>query len=334
MQTQVKTLKTIFIEPSYKIMYEDNIFNPTLYQDPSMALPYLRLRDNLATKGIAVHTADYYRMGKYLSEINEYWSFGVLNDFVRVKRNNLHIAGFLLLEPPLIYPKIYQNLSKYSKYFDKIYIYNSKAIAGEHKYKQALIPIPYNDILSHYWLNESRSDKLVLIAGNHAPFFKKNELYSERIQLVNFLSKNNFIDLYGRGWNFHINRRILWWKYLLNYSSIMKSYKGATSNKHETLSKYKFSICFENSITAGYITEKIFDCFYAGTIPIYYGDPNVKESIDPDSYIDFRKFDDYKDLELFVKNISEQEYNKIKNAGKDFILNKASNYYDFLDNIF
>ena len=114
----------------------------------------------------------------------------------------------------------------------------------------------------------------------------------------------------------------------------MKSYKGATSNKHETLSKYKFSICFENSITTGYITEKIFDCFYAGTIPIYYGDPNVKESIDPDSYIDFRKFDDYKDLELFVKNISEQEYNKIKNAGKDFILNKASNYYDFLDNIF
>ena len=60
-----------------------------------------------------------------------------------------------------------------------------------------------------------------------------------------------------------------------------------------TLSKYKFSICFENSITAGYISEKIFDCFYAGTIPIYYGDPNVKESIDPDSFIDFRKFDDY-----------------------------------------
>ena len=49
---------------------------------------------------------------------------------------------------------------------------------------------------------------------------------------------------------------------LPSFSSKLHSYKGETPNKIETLSKYKFSICFENtSSEPDYISEKIFDCF-------------------------------------------------------------------------
>lgn len=38
------------------------------------------------------------------------------------------------------------------------------------------------------------------------------------------------------------------------------------------VAEYKFMICFENSSGAGYITEKVFTPYAAGTIPIYWGD--------------------------------------------------------------
>ena len=38
------------------------------------------------------------------------------------------------------------------------------------------------------------------------------------------------------------------------------------------VSDYKFMICFENSLGSGYLTEKIFTAYAAGTVPIYWGD--------------------------------------------------------------
>lgn len=43
--------------------------------------------------------------------------------------------------------------------------------------------------------------------------------------------------------------------------------------------EYKFSICFENSSTSGYLTEKLIEAFAADTIPIYWGDPDAFGSI-------------------------------------------------------
>ncbi|MCL1721757.1 glycosyltransferase family 10, partial [Vibrio parahaemolyticus] len=51
-----------------------------------------------------------------------------------------------------------------------------------------------------------------------------------------------------------------------------KSYKGSVESKTHTLKNYKFCICFENAqMIEGYITEKIFDCFFSATVPIYWG---------------------------------------------------------------
>lgn len=46
-------------------------------------------------------------------------------------------------------------------------------------------------------------------------------------------------------------------------------------NKIEWLKTYKFNICFENSSYPGYLTEKLFDAFLAGCVPIYWGDTSL-----------------------------------------------------------
>ena len=88
---------------------------------------------------------------------------------------------------------------------------------------------------------------------------------------------------------------------------------GRVTNKKKFLSNYKFSICFENSKTAGYISEKLVDSFKAGTIPIYYGDDTVLELLNNKSYIHVKDEDDFKEKIELIKKIDNNDtlYNEI-----------------------
>ncbi len=55
----------------------------------------------------------------------------------------------------------------------------------------------------------------------------------------------------------------------------------------EWISDYKFMICFENSLGAGYITEKIFAAYAAGTIPIYWGDKTNFDLVRPEACLQY-----------------------------------------------
>jgi len=52
--------------------------------------------------------------------------------------------------------------------------------------------------------------------------------------------------------------------------------------KLEIISRYKFTIAFENSISPDYVTEKIYDALIAGSIPLYRGALNVDEFMPAD----------------------------------------------------
>jgi hypothetical protein len=43
------------------------------------------------------------------------------------------------------------------------------------------------------------------------------------------------------------------------------------ASKFDFLKGYKFCLCPENSYFPGYVTEKLFDAWYAGTLPLYCG---------------------------------------------------------------
>jgi hypothetical protein len=95
----------------------------------------------------------------------------------------------------------------------------------------------------------------------------------------------------------------------------------------EVLSLFKFIICFENSYTDGYITEKIFNCFLAGTIPIYKGAPDIKTFINTESFINPRETD-FLD-KIIALNKSEVLYDKMVNSKKitDFSYRTYINKY-------
>lgn len=82
------------------------------------------------------------------------------------------------------------------------------------------------------------------------------------------------------------------------------------------MNKYKFILCFENSYTDGYITEKIFNCFFARTIPIYKGSPIINNFINSNAFLNPDNMD-------YISEIQNNEllYNNIVNS------HKISSYY-------
>ncbi|WP_285693457.1 glycosyltransferase family 10 domain-containing protein, partial [Helicobacter ailurogastricus] len=72
-------------------------------------------------------------------------------------------------------------------------------------------------------------------------------------------------------------------------------------NKHEFISGYKFNLCFENSIGLGYTTEKIIDAYFAHTIPIYWGNPEVAKDFNPKSFVNVHDFKDFKEALDFIR---------------------------------
>ena len=58
----------------------------------------------------------------------------------------------------------------------------------------------------------------------------------------------------------------------------------------------------------GYITEKIFDCFVAGCVPIYLGAPNIEWYIPKACFIDRNDFESDAALYHFLKNMTEKDY--------------------------
>ncbi len=70
---------------------------------------------------------------------------------------------------------------------------------------------------------------------------------------------------------------------------------------------YKFSLAFENSMYKGYTTEKIVQAFAAGTIPIYWGDPDVGKEFNPKAFINCMEYDSLEEIIERIKEIDQDD---------------------------
>lgn len=72
------------------------------------------------------------------------------------------------------------------------------------------------------------------------------------------------------------------------------------------MSHYKFVLAIENTMTESYVTEKLFYALDSGSIPIYFGAPNVWDFVPPHSIIDGTKFRSLESLASDVKGLANE----------------------------
>lgn len=334
----------IFVDPHSKDYYCDNLFTSSQndYVNGESSSPLVRLKNYLLENKMEIHTADYLLSNAYPSHQSDYYAFNRLDSYLKLsKRKNVAIKSFMLMEPPAVAPHLYKALPKLSKYFNQIYLHNtdgdgySLKNVDVTKLRKLYWPQPYKNVLDIYWNNTNRFNKVVVINGNHIPRSRRNELYSVRIEAMMELADFKIIDLYGRGWEKWWSYRSMWTPYWKNYRKLMSIYCGECESKYEVLSKYKFSLCFENMAMKGYVTEKIFDCIYAGTIPLYLGASNIEDLLPSEAYVDCRQFNSWHELKMKLESMTEDEVSKMRDAGRSFLgSTEGLKYYNSLINIF
>jgi len=336
--------QAVFIDPSYDAYYRNKLFDiddAYLNRDDCLS-PFRRLRDELNARGVQVDTADLLLDGKEAGAPCQYYSLGLLANYQQLaERQNVHLGGFIIFEPPVVAPKLYRALPQLTAAFERVYVHNTTgdgySLKGvdQSRLRQLYWPQPYRNVLTSYWENTDRQNRIVVINGNHIPRSFRGELYSRRIETMAALARSGAVDLYGRGWDKWWSLRSMWPPYWRNYKTLMSIYRGACESKYEVLSRYRFSLCFENMTMRGYVTEKIFDCLYAGAIPLYLGAPDIGELIPAEAYVDCRRFASWEQMWHEVSRMSEDEVKAMRLAGREFIEGAGGRrYYDSLIGIF
>lgn len=91
-------------------------------------------------------------------------------------------------------------------------------------------------------------------------------------------------------------------------------------SKAEVYKQHRFALCFENMTGIdGYVTEKIFDCFRSGIVPIYWGAEDITDYVPPETFVDYRKFGSPESLHGYIRSIDRTEYMEYVNAAKQFL---------------
>jgi hypothetical protein len=168
------------------------------------------------------------------------------------------------------------------------------------------------------WFDQPRevSIKRELASRRYPPL--ASDLYIERLRAVAQFAGRPDFDTYGQGWDRRhpaVPGRL--------HEAFLRAYRGPAHGKLATLAQYRFALCLENSSFAGYISEKIFDCFFAGTVPLYRGAPDVLDFIPAETFVDLRQFRDYAALEQFLDALDEASARKYLDAAAEFMRSPA-----------
>ena len=154
-----------------------------------------------------------------------------------------------------------------------------------------------------------------------------SSLLDKRLEAIAYFLGQSSIEIYGSNWNDLSNLPTSWSKRNATYLNI--AYLGLCDNKIKTLSKYKFNVCFENIAQDYYVTEKIIDCFVAGTIPIYFGAPNIREIIPHEAFIDLRAFKTLYDLDNYLNAMTESQAIEMINAGRVYLNSAKGRFHSY-----
>lgn len=288
-------------------LLHNNIFDLNSPQNrDNCYAPFYLLKRSFAEVGVELNTADVNQTNKLLFE---------LHMDVQPRINNIPMY-VLLYETPQIKPV--NQCKDYIIKYRRVFTWNDDLVDGKHYIK---INIP-NDITvnqSRGW--EGRDRICCMIAGNKTVCQTSlHELYSERVRAIRWFEQHapHDFDLFGVGWNLCVPRQGLLGRVVnkLSKQVVIKtgyipfpSYRGKVVSKLETYQKYRFSICYENvRDLPGYITEKIFDSFFAGCVPVYWGASNISTYVPENCFIDRRKFNSYEKLYQFMVSMTEQDY--------------------------
>lgn len=280
-------------------------------------LPYRQLRELFRKSGVELSTADMNIGREVVFELH-----------INAQRRFPKCPAYAYLyEDPIIRPLNSEmaQLRRYRKVFtsNETLIDSKQILRLDYPNNLTLRPVPSFD---------ERDLFCVMIASNKALLHPHpRSLHGNRIEIIRFFEAQapDLFALYGKGWNIpavrhgltgRLVKRVNEWRARIAPSRPFPSYRGTVYTKSEVLDRAKFSICYENSRgSPGYLTEKIFDCFTSGCIPIYIGATHGAALVPEGCYIDGDRFNSPAEMLHFLQSIDVVSHARYQAAIQRFL---------------
>ncbi|MEP6690045.1 MAG: glycosyltransferase [Gemmatimonadaceae bacterium] len=314
----------VFLDPFSRHFYGNQLFDPRLrFNRDGAMIPWFRLKERLAARGVTLDTADYLAEAGKASPnrrgANVYVSFGIHDGYqALLDRDDVLINAFYLFEVVVVDPTMYEATPELAHHFRTIYSWTSSEqlrpfVPNVPVLQPFRIPMPFDRVVEPHWSRRDRHG-IIIVNSNKRAVLAAGELYTERLRALKHFASNGGIDLWGRLWETGLGEMDAEFG-----DAVRQTWRGPVDDKHEAMSRYRFAICYENMVLDGWITEKLFDCLYSGVVPIYLGAPDIGDAVDPNCYIDARRFADYHEMQRFLDSITEAEYEEMRVAGRDYL---------------
>lgn len=237
----------------------------------STGLPtkYMEWVKGLATADITIHI-DAALIGRSSSIYRKTKEYGWLCESRTVAKAPKHVnkellSGYSLTETQRfpLYEWCEDNIEELKKKFIKVFTHDAELARKDDIFQLTLCS-------GKSFFKSGKiypKNKLVSIIASSKVLCKEHEFRQEIIQKYT----NYGVDHFGRGFN-------------------------EIEDKLDGLKDYCFSFAMENATYSNMFTEKITDCFMTGTIPIYYGMPNIGDFFNKDGIIILDENFDINDL--------------------------------------
>lgn len=219
------------------------------------------------------------KLVKYVRNIQNWDGVTLFTDncFHMVKYINSKYKIAVLLEPPAIHPHAYESIKTFENDFDYIFTFVKDLCKDSKKYIY-YAPGPSSTFIKEIdWsTHENEKTKLVsMIVSNK----KSTQGHRFRYDIISNLKRDN-VDLFGE-----------------NFKKLPE--------KKDALIPYAFTIVVKNSKLNGYFSDHIMDPLLTGTIPIYWGTPDIANYFDERGII---SFDTLEELDKILDSLSFDLY--------------------------
>lgn len=239
-------------------------------------------------------TSTYFRKPKNIEWVSKKMDYDGITIFTDsyildeiVDQVNSKIKIFWLLEPPAIKSFTYDNIIQVEDKFDYILTYDEELLKRGDKY------IKY--IVGQSRIYEPqifrKKEFISMVASNK----RMSVGHRYRHEIAAHISNKYNVHMWGSGYK-------------------------RFNDKVEPLSDYYFTISVMNSKMNNFFTEVLVDNFMCGTVPIFWGCPNIAEYFDINGII---TFDTIEELDNILKNLTiDDYYNRMESIKNNMVLSQ------------
>lgn len=210
---------------------------------------------------------------------------GLVNDSALVKRVQSPIKIGWLREPRCLYPNVYEESINHIDDFSFILTYDKGLIEAYPRYYRYL---PYGGtwIDKKDWRIFPKTKNVSMLFGEK----RATNGHRLRHEIFEKLGYRYGIDYYGK------------YGTPTNYGQ---------DTKMMVLKDYRFSIVIETCMENGLFTEILLDALAVGTIPIFWGAPDIGDYLDDDGILRFSTVDGLETILRFLEGKYESVYDEL-----------------------